>query len=58
MPRRCPPFRGLGVEDVVDEAGELRPERVALPEEAVNGNSEREADYSANETGYDNYLNG
>lgn len=47
------PVGRLGVDDVVDEAGEFGPEVGTLPEEGVDGEGEEEAEGEADDAGGD-----
>ena len=48
----------MGVNDVVDEAGEFGPEVGALPEEGVDGDGEEEAEGEAEDAGGDDGSEG
>lgn len=52
MPWRSAPIRRLLFNDVVNEAGQLRPQGPALPEEAVNRDSEGETNECTQKTGW------
>lgn len=58
MPGLSSPIRCLLVDDVVYEAYEFRPQRPFLPEEAINRDSESQAEERADETCRDDGAQG
>lgn len=53
MPRGSAPIRRFLFNDVVNEAGQLRPQGPALPEEAVDRDSEGETNDHTKQPGWD-----
>ena len=58
MPGLGAPIGALFVDNIIDEAGEFRPERPLLPEEAVDGDSECKTKNCPDDAGSDDGAKG